>query len=504
MIPGSPGQDASGVYLGLDLGTSGLKAVALTASGAILGQACAAYPTYRPVAGAYEQDAGDWLRAAEKVMAQLGEMIPARQWRAIGLAGMIPTLVTLGPDSEPTGPATTWQDSRADDLGDEFRERCGAAELYRLTGQWVDGRYLLPMFSRIAKADPACAAGTATIASAKDYLFAWLTGELATDPSTASGYGCYELATGRWNAAVLAMAGPPGRWPKLPTVRPSVTCRPLRAAAAARLSCASIPVVLGAADSVLGALGLGVREPGQVAYIAGTSTVILGITDRLVLDPDHRFLITPLAEPGRWGVEMDLLATGSAITWLSDLLGGNLTAAGLVELAARTDPSHAPVLLPYLSPGEQGALWDPLLRGAVVGLDFGHGPEHLARALVNGIILESRRCLAVLDQTGGFGGAVEVAGGSAVGPSFRADLADATRRMVSMPRDGDTYYSARGAALVAALAVEGDWPDEAFPAAGAVIEPDDSRAELWDELWAAHESVRQRLQPARRGSGELG
>jgi len=295
------------------------------------------------------------------------------------------------------------------------------------------------------------------------------------------------------------MADPPGRRPELPPVRPSVTCRPLRAAAAARLGCASVPVVLGAADSVLGALGLGVRQPGQVAYIAGTSTVILGITDKLVLDPDHRFLVTPLAEPGRWGVEMDLLATGSAITWLARLLGDNLTGAGLIELAARTDPSHAPVLLPYLSPGEQGALWDPLLRGAVVGLDFSHGREHLARALVNGIVLESRRCLTVLDQTGLFSGVIEVAGGSAVAPSFRADLADATGRLVSMPCDADTYYSARGAALIAALAVEGEWPDDAFPAAGDTVEPDSSRAELWDELWAAHESARQRLQHARLG-----
>jgi sugar (pentulose or hexulose) kinase len=423
---------------------------------------------------------------------------------------MIPTLVTLGRRGEPTGPAITWQDSRADDLGDEFRARCGAAELYRLTGQWVDGRYLLPMFGRIADADPGRAAATSAIASAKDYLFGWLTGELATDPSTATGYGCYELETGRWNTAVLAMAGLQGRpaelanaglphdRPRLPAVRPSATWRPLQAAALARLSCPSIPVVLGAADSVLGALGLGVREPGQVAYIAGTSTVILGITDRLVLDPGHRFLVTPLAGPGRWGVEMDLLATGGAITWLAGLLGGDLTPAGLVELAAATDPSRAPILLPYLSPGEQGALWDPMLRGAIVGLDVSHRREHLARALVNGIILESRRCLAVLDQAGGFDGAVEVAGGSAVGASFRADLADATRRMVSVPRDADTYSSARGAALLAARAVEGDWPGDAFPAAGPAIEPGESRARLWDELWDAHESARRRLKPGRR------
>ena len=256
----------------------------------------------------------------------------------------------------------------------------------------------------------------------------------------------------------------PGR-EALPAVRPSATSRPLRADTAARLGCPQIPVVLGAADSVLGALGLGVREPGQVAYIAGTSTVILGVADRLVLDPDHRFLVTPLAVPGCWGLEMDLLATGSAITWLADLLGGGMDATGLVELAAATDPGRAPVLLPYLTPGEQGALWDPLLRGAIVGLDLGHGREHLARALVNGIILESRRCLAVLDETCAPGHAVEVAGGSAAAPSFRADLADAARRPVSMPRDDDTDHSARGAALIAALGADGGWPDGAFPAA---------------------------------------
>ena len=494
MTSGGPGQDVGDVYLGLDLGTSGLKAVALATSGAILARASAAYPTHRPAAGAYEQDPGDWLLAVKQVMARLGETVPVGRWRAIGLSGMLPTLVTLGPDGQPTGPAVTWQDARADDLGDEFRERCGGAELYRLTGQWVDGRYLLPMFGRITQVDPARAAATATIASAKDYLFAWLTGELATDPSTASGYGCYELAAGRWNAAALAL-GLPGRGPDLPPVRPSATSRPLRAEAAAALGCPQVPVVLGAADSVLGALGLGVREPGQVAYIAGTSTVILGIADRLVLDPDHRFLVTPLAVPGCWGLEMDLLATGSAITWLAGLLGGDLDAPGLVELAAGTDPGRAPVLLPYVTPGEQGALWDPLLRGAITGLDLSHGRGDLARALVNGILLESRRCLAVLDETCGRGHAVEVAGGSAAARSFRADLADATRRPVSMPHDDDTDHSARGAALIAALGADGGWPDEAFPAAGLAAEPDEVRAKLWDDLWAAHETARLRLHP---------
>jgi xylulokinase len=130
-----PGRRAGDIYIGLDLGTSGLKAVALTTSGEILARGGAAYPTHRPGAGACEQDTGDWQRAVERAIAQLGEVIPARRWRAIGLSGMIPTLVTLGPDGIPNGPAISWQDSRADDLGEEFRGRYGAAELYQLTGQ---------------------------------------------------------------------------------------------------------------------------------------------------------------------------------------------------------------------------------------------------------------------------------------------------------------------------------------------------------------------------------
>src|SRR6204780_229566 len=248
MTSGGPGQDAADVYIGLDLGTSGLKAMALGASGAILARASAAYPTHRPVAGAYEQDPGDWLLAVRQVVAMLGEAVPVGRWRSIGLSGMLPTLVTLGADGRALGAAITWQDSRADSVGDLFRSRCGGSELYRLTGQWVDGRYLVPMFGRVARVDPARAAATATIASAKDYLFAWLTGELATDPSTASGYGCYELETGRWGATALAAAalrpgapapGAPGAHgePGLPAVWPSATSRPLRAEMAARLGC---------------------------------------------------------------------------------------------------------------------------------------------------------------------------------------------------------------------------------------------------------------------------
>jgi xylulokinase len=223
----------------------------------------------------------------------------------------------------------------------------------------------------------------------------------------------------------------------------------------------------------------------------------MGVAGRVLLDPGHRFLVTPLAEPGLWGLEMDVLATGSAISWLAGLFGSQLDEAALAALAAGVSPGDAPVVLPYFSPGEQGALWDSLLGGTFAGLELGHERRHLARGLVNGIVLESRRCLMVLNETGLFGRELRVAGSSAADPGFRADLADATRRRVGMPGDHDTGYSARGAALLAALAIDGDVP--AAPTADAargprpaplMAEPDTSCAAVWDQLWASYEQAR--------------
>jgi len=481
----------TGVYIGLDLGTSGLKGVALAPEGTVIARAGAAYPTHRPSPGACEQAPQDWIVAVESVTAQLRNAAQPRRWRGIGLSAMIPTLVTAQADGEPAGPAITWQDSRADARGEQLRERCGGDRLYRATGQWVDGRYLVPMFLRVADDEPAQAAAATRLLAAKDYLFGWLTGEIATDPSTAAGFGCYRLEDGAWDgeviAAAAALAGP--AVPALPAVLPSATCWPLRGEIAQRLGCGRIPVCLGGADSVVGAYGLGVRHRDQVAYIAGTSSVIMGVADRPVMDPDHRFLVTPLAEPGGWGLEMDLLATGSAVSWLAGLFGAGIDEAALVALAAGVDPRDAPLVLPYLSPGEQGALWDPRLRGAFVGLELRHGRRHLARGLVNGIVLESRRCLAALGETGRAGREIRVAGGSAADPAFRADLADATGHRVGLPGGHGADCSARGAALLAALVIDGVRPGPE-PAAQAT-EPDPVRAAIWDELWASYERARQ-------------
>jgi xylulokinase len=294
-------------------------------------------------------------------------------------------------------------------------------------------------------------------------------------PSSAAGAGCFDLATGSWAAGLGAF-----EVPALPEVVASTAAYPLTAERAAALALpAGLAVHVGAADSVLGALGMGVAEPGDIAYVAGTSTVVLGIADRHLVDAEHRFLVTPTTRRGRWGLEMDLLATGSAFRWLAGLVGAR-DEAEVLTLAASADPGAVPLVLPYLAPGEQGALWDPDLTGAVIGLHLGHGPRDLALGLVHGVLAESRRCLHVLESLGFDRRPLRVAGGSATDPWFRRQLADASGREVVAPVDGQSDYSALGAAAVAAAGAGVALPLVAGRTTTTV--PDPSRAGWWAEL----------------------
>jgi xylulokinase len=502
------------LFVGLDLGTSSLKGVAVTAGGEVVARGHAAYNTVRETAGQAEQDPAAWLRAVGRVVRQLRAAAPPARWRAIGLSAMIPTLVTVDRAGAPTGPAVTWEDSRAEAQGEIYRDRAveaaadagashGGASLSERTGQWVDGRYLLPMWMRLRATESDRAATTTRLLSAKDYLYWWLTGELATDPSTASGFGCYDLARGQWMAAAAeaggvvaaaaeGTAGTPGT-PGLPAVLPCVTLRPLGAAAATHLGLpAGLPVCLGAADSVLGMLALGVDAPGDVACITGTSSVIAGVSKDLLVDPRHRYLVTPLARSARWGLEMDLLSTGSAVRWMSGLLKlGAHGEARLMELAASAPPEADGVrVLPFLGGGEQGALWDPDLRGAVLDLGLSQGPAELARGLVDGIVFESRRCLDVLEQNGLPRSSIRIAGAGASAAFFRRRLADASGRSVLFARDPERPFSALGAARVAADAI-GCPPaeDSAWSGPLELTVPDLTRRDEWERRWTEYRSA---------------
>ena len=223
-------------------------------------------------------------------------------------------------DGAPIGPAITWEDDRADPDGERFRAEAGdddalprrpaSGSTAATCSRWCVGSHARsPVARRTA----------ARILGAKDHLFSRLTGEVGDRPE--HGDGVRLLLGARrasWDGTLAADAAP-----KLPRGgRATSFSRGLRADAAAALGLpAGMPVVLGAADSVCGALGAGASSPGDRVSLWGTSTAIIGVSEELVLDTAHRYLVTPLARGEGWGLEMDLVSTGSAVAWLAGMLG---------------------------------------------------------------------------------------------------------------------------------------------------------------------------------------
>jgi sugar (pentulose or hexulose) kinase len=482
----------SDVVIGLDLGTSALKGVAVADGGAVIAHETAGYVTVRPGPGRAEQDVSDWESAAGLVLEKLAAQLDTRP-AAIGLSGMIPTMVMLDADGVPVGPAYTWEDSRSEDVAHAILSAGDEGDVYRRTGQRLDGRYLVPMAEWVRENDPARFARARMLVGAKDRLFAWLTGEILTDPSTASGFGCYDLASGGWAEDLLTGAdgAPAAGGLRFPTVMPGDSTRPLREelASACGWKGATVPVALGAADSVSAALGVGAENPGDVVVVSGTSTVILAVATEAMVDDRGRYLVTPMANPGTWGLEMDLVATGSAIAWLASILG--VTADEVSALASSVEPgAEGLAFLPYLGGGEQGALWDPTLRGVLAGLSVDADRTHIARALADGIVLEGRRCLAVFDELGLPRGSVRLTGHAAREGGTDRDLADASGRRVSRARDAGVSASAFGAARLAGASLGLEIPELPL---GDPVEPREAMREVWDGLWGRHEQLRDRM-----------
>jgi xylulokinase len=385
--------------LGIDLGTSAIKFVAVSRDGHVVASARESYDTISTVAGQAEQDCQHWLKALSIAAKKIGSRL-TRKTRVVGIAltGQMPTLVVLS-RQRPVAPAITWQDSRADGWVSERVDSDLRLHIYRRTGVLIDGRYLGPMFQYHYGSEQKAG----KILSAKDFLFHVLTGLTATDPSTASGYGLYNLRFKAWDPELCKFWGVTKE--RLPSIESSLFRAPLSERGRQLLGCAlGTPVVLGCADSVAGVFALsGAKRHARTATVlTGTSTVIMKCDSQPRWDRRSRYLLTPFAVDGLYGREADLLATGSAREWAASvflLRANKKTQPSLWQSAYRIAPGADGLLFaPFLAGGEQGVLWNPHLRATLTGLTLAHNGAKIARALIEGMCFEIRRCLEVFEE----------------------------------------------------------------------------------------------------------
>ena len=453
-----------GLLLGIDVGTSGLKALVIDeASGRAEASATHEYPLETPRAGWAEQDPADYAsaltHAVREITASLGKR--ARDIESIGLTGQMHTSVLLDAARAPVMPAILWCDTRTTAECDEIRDRLGHEGLKRHTGNRALEGFTLPKLLWARAHAPEAFARVDKVLMPKDYMGYLLTGEIGADVSDASGTLAFDPAARAWSLDVLrAFDLPASLFP--PVGDSPAVLGHLTSDMATELGLrAGIPVARGAADNAAGAVGLGVVRPGRAMASIGTSGVVLAHTRGLAVEDEMRLHAFCHAVPGQYYAMGVMLSAGFSLRWYRDILcDGEKMAAEIrgidpYEIITDTASTARPgagglVFLPYLL-GERTPYADALARGALVGLTARTTKAEISRAVLEGItfgLCDSLDLIRAVDPSGTR--QIRLTGGGAKSRFWRQMMADVFGTEVAIT--SSTEGPAFGAAILGGVA----------------------------------------------------
>ena len=455
--------------VGLDVGTTGLKAIAISLGGEVVARAEETYGMATPRPGWTEQDPEDWWRATETALAALG----ARDVAGIGLSGQMHGLVALDEAGAVIRPSILWNDQRTAAECAEIEERVGLERLIASTGNRALTGFTAPKLLWMRNAEPENYERIAHVLLPKDYVRLRLTGERAIDVADASGTLLFDVRERRWSADVLAALEFPSEW--LP--------RALESPDISGMSPDGVPVAAGAGDQAAGALGVGVDRAGPVSVVLGTSGVVFAALPGYAADPLARTHSFCHAVPGGWHAMGVMLSAAGSLHWLRDAIAPREAFDALTAAAERWEPgTEGLTFLPYLA-GERTPHADPDARGAFAGLSLRHDRGALVRAVLEGVAYGLRDSLELLRELGVRPEVGRVSGGGA-----RSDLwLRIVASVLGIPLERTTVEegAAYGAALLGGVA--GGLFEDVHDAVGRCvrvtggIEPEPAWREAYDE-----------------------
>ena len=446
--------------IGLDVGTTGVKAVAVGPDGKLIASEEEGYALSTPRPGWSEQDPGDWVRASEKALSRLG--VSARR---VGLSGQMHGLVCLDDRDRVLRPAILWNDQRTGAECVEIEDRVGLERLISLTGNRALPGFTAPKLLWLRRHEPDVYDRIRRIMLPKDYVRLRLTGEWAIDAADASGTLLFDVAGRRWSDEVLDALEIPREW--LPRVSESTE-------------------IAGAGDQQAAALGVGVIEPGTISIVLGTSGVVFAALSSYAHDSRARVHAFCHAVPDTWEAMGVMLNAAGSLRWFRDAFAPGTPFDELTAEAARWGPgAEGLTFLPYLQ-GERTPHADPDARGSFTGLSLRHDRGALVRAVLEGVAYGLRDSLELLRELG-----VAPEKGRASGGGARSRLwLEIVASMFGLPveltlvEEGSAY----GAALLAGVA-DGVFADarEAVGAcvrAGETVEPNPDWAREYEGGYA--------------------
>lgn len=481
------------MYLGLDLGTSGVKAMLIDGDQRVIGSATGGLDVSRPHPGWSEQDPAHWIRATEEAVGALKASHPAElaAVRGIGLSGHMHGATLIDASDAVLRPCILWNDTRS------FAEAAALDADVRfraLTGNIVFPGFTAPKLAWVKNNEPEIFAKVAKVLLPKDYLRLWLSGEHISEMSDSAGTSWLDTGKRAWSAELLAATDlSEDQMPRL--VEGTEQGGTLRAELAAEWGMgAGVVIAGGAGDNAASACGMGTVAEGQAFVSLGTSGVLFAANGSYLPKPESAVHAFCHALPDTWHQMGVILSATDALNWHAKVTGRT---AG--ELSAEVgDVLHAPTgvtFLPYLS-GERTPHNDAQIRGAFIGLGHESGRAELTQAVMEGVTFAIRDSLEALKSAGTSISRVTAIGGGSRSRYWLASIATALDMPVDIPADGD-FGAAFGAARLGLVAATGADPLSVFtaPQTAETVEP---VADLTGAYEAAYHRYRA-LYPAIRG-----
>ena len=476
------------MYLGLDLGTSGLKALLIDAKQAIVAEAHAPLNVSRPHPGWSEQNPADWIAAAEAVLDTLAGQVKISEVSAIGLSGQMHGATLIDARDTVLRPCMLWNDTRAHaqaaamDADPDFRA---------ITGNIVFPGFTAPKVAWVRDEEPAIFEQVARVLLPKDYLRLWLTGAYISDYSDAAGTSWLDVGRRDWSDRLLAKTGL-GRANMPGVVDGHDVSAKLRAAIADRWGLSDACVVAGGGgDNAASAVGVGVTAPGEAFVSLGTSGVLFAACDSYAPAPETAVHTFCHALRRTWHQMGVILSATDALNWYASLVGEDAAA-----LTGRLGDLQAPgraLFTPYLG-GERTPHNDAAVRGSFVGLEHAADRDALTRAVLEGVVHAVRDSRDALAETGTRFDRLLAVGGGAQSDYWLSALATSLEVPIDVPVAGD-FGGAFGAARLAMIAA-GDLDASGLtaPPSKKTIEPDQALVTAFAD---AHERYRNAYQQTR-------
>ena len=447
-------------FLGVDVGTTGAKAILIDEDGKVISTASSEYPMFNPKPLWSEQNPGDWWNAVQLSFKRIlsNSKVDAEKIKGIGLTGQMHGLVLLDKDGKVLRPCIMWNDQRTSKECEEITSIIGFDNLLQITGNAVLPGFTAPKLMWVKKHEPDIYSRVKHILLPKDYIRYCLTNEFAMDVTDASGTSLLDVNKRSWSDTILSKLDISREW--MPPVFESTEITGVLTSKAAELTGLrpETPVAAGAGDQAAGGVGTGTVRNGIASVVLGTSGVVFAHTDKLTIEPEGRLHAFCHASPGTWHVMGVTLSAAGSLRWFRDTFCqqeieeaaklNNDVYEVLTRRAAEVKAgSEGLIFLPYLT-GERTPYPDPDAKGTFTGITIRHNKQHFIRAVLEGVAYSLRDCFELNRNMGLQANEIRISGGGAKSKLWKQILADIFN--VELVTLNSTEGAPYGAALIAA------------------------------------------------------